>query len=221
MFYGYIFAFIGSLATCLSLAEMASMWVKIVAPAFMEYADVNRQGTRSPAPNTSGWLFWRLLATPNFSVGSRVRFRSSLGILSFLTTSTGWVSCIGWQANTASGIFIQGTIIQGLITLNNPNYNPQKWQGTLLLYAVLLLTVFVNSVMARFFPALEGLILILHVLGFFAIMIPLLCLAPMSSSKFVFATLSNTSGYSNDGVSWFVGLISSALIFVGEFEGLC
>ena len=72
--------------------------------------------------------------------------------------------------------------------LNDPSYNYQRWHGTLLLYAVLLVTVFVNTIAVRVLPALEGIILILHVLGFLAILIPLVHLAPQSTADFVFAT---------------------------------
>jgi choline transport protein len=103
--------------------------------------------------------------------------------------------------------------------LNDPSYNYQRWHGTVILYAVLLVTVFVNTVAVRVLPALEGVILILHVLGFLAILIPLVHLAPQSSAEFVFATWSNQSGYP-DGLSWFVGLTTSSVLFIG-FDGAC
>jgi choline transport protein len=129
----------------------------------------------------------------------------------------GWVSVIGWQAGCASGTFLGGTIIQGLLVLNHPSYEYQRWHGTLLLYAVLLVTVFVNTVAVRILPALEGVVLILHVLGFLAILIPLVHLAPISSAESVFATWSNFSGYP-DGLSWFVGLTTSSVLFVGMYS---
>ena len=132
---------------------------------------------------------------------------------------TGWISVLGWQAGCASGTFLGGTIIQGLLVLNDPSYDYQRWHGTLMLYGVLLLSLFVNTVAVRILPALEGTILVLHVLGFLAILIPLVHLAPISTPEFVFATWRNTSGYP-DGLSWFVGLISSSVLFVG-FDGAC
>lgn len=83
------------------------------------------------------------------------------------------------------------------------------------MYAVLALSVFVNTVGIRMMPYLESLILVLHVLGFFAILIPLVHLAPMSSSHFVFSEFVNESGYP-DGLSWFVGLTASSVLFIGK-----
>lgn len=157
-------------------------------------------------PTSGGQYHWAaLLAPPKWS--------------KFLSWLTGWVSVLGWQAGCASGTFLGGTIIQGLLVLNNPTYNPQRWHGTLILYAVLLVSVFVNTVAIRILPALEGIILILHVLGFLAILIPLVHLAPISPAEFVFNHWENVSGYA-DGLSWFVGLTMSAVLFIG-FDGAC
>lgn len=98
--------------------------------------------------------------------------------------------------------------------LNHPEYNYQHWHGTLVSYAVLLVSVFINTVGVKILPALEGILLILHVLGFLAILIPLVHLAPISPAEFVFQTWENRSGYS-DGLSWFVGLLSSSFLFMG------
>jgi hypothetical protein len=106
-------------------------------------------------------------------------------------------------------------MIQGLLVLNYPTYVYERWHGTLILYAVLLVSVFVNTLAVKALPALEGLILALHILGFFAILIPLVYLAPMSTVRFVFADFFNSSGYAN-GLSWFVGLTASSVLFIGE-----
>jgi amino acid transporter len=152
-------------------------------------------------PTSGGQYHWvALLAPPKYA--------------KFFSWLSGWVSSLGWQAGAASGTFLAGTMIQGLLALNNPTYGYKRWHGTLLLYAVLALSLFVNTILIRLMPYLEGCILVLHVLGFFAILIPLVHLAPMSSAKFVFATFINEGGYP-DGLSWFVGLTASSVLFIG------
>lgn len=121
---------------------------------------------------------------------------------------------LGWQAASATGAFLGGTIIQGLLVLNNPSYGYKRWHGTLLLYAVLLLSLLLNTVTARALPAIQTLLLILHIAGFFAVVIPLVHLAPMSTAQFVFAEYYNVAGYS-DGLSWFVGITTSSVLFIG------
>ncbi|KAI9793073.1 MAG: hypothetical protein M1816_000971 [Peltula sp. TS41687] len=179
MLYGYIFSFLGSLATCASIAEMASMY-----------------------PTSGGQYHWvAVISPPRYS--------------KFCSWLTGWVSIIGWQAATALGTYLGGTIIQALLVLNHPEYKAKRWHGTLLLYAVLSLTLLVNTVLSRVLPALEGLILILHFVGFFAILIPLVHLAPTSPASYVFGNFTNLSGYGSDGLSWFIGLVPSATLFIG------
>ena len=54
----------------------------------------------------------------------------------FLSYLTGWITVIAWQAVTASSVYLYGSTIQGLVILNHPEYMPQRWQTTLLFYAV-------------------------------------------------------------------------------------
>jgi hypothetical protein len=56
---------------------------------------------------------------------------------------------------------------------------------------------------------------ILHVAGFFAILVVLGCMAPKNSASEVFTEFVNRSGWSSDGVSWLVGLLSAVYPFLG------
>ncbi|KAH8696441.1 amino acid/polyamine transporter I [Talaromyces proteolyticus] len=138
----------------------------------------------------------------------------------FLSWLTGWSALTGWWANTASAIYFAGTMIQGLLVLNKPSYVIERWQGTLLMFAFLIVVVFVNTIAARLLPKIEGLILSIHIVGFFAILIPLVYLAPHSSAEFVFTEFANSSGWSSNGLVWFIALMSSNLPFIG-YDGPC
>jgi len=106
-------------------------------------------------------------------------------------------------------------MIQGLIVLNYESYEYQRWHGTLLCYAVIAVSLFVNTYLARVLPTIESAILVIHILGFFAILITLVYLTPHKSAKEVFATFGNTAGWSSDGLSFFVGLSTSMFAFIG------
>ena len=144
--------------------------------------------------------------------------RSSRKFLSFLT---GWLTVTGWQASVASGGYLSGTLIQGMIVLNYPNYNFQQWHGTLLLWAVILIAVFINTVVSSLLPMLEAIILIIHVLGFFAILIPLVYMGSAGSASSVFTSFINDGGWSTQGLSFFVGLIGNVFAFLGDFHCPC
>jgi choline transport protein len=130
----------------------------------------------------------------------------------------GWVTIIGWQAGQASVAFLAAEMIQALAILNYPNYSPTRWQGTLIFYGVIAFIVFINTYLARWLPKIEGMILILHIVGFFAILIPLVYLAPHGSARDVFATFINGGGWNTNGLSFFVGLITSVFSFLGMYR---
>lgn len=56
---------------------------------------------------------------------------------------------------------------------------------------------------------------ILHVVGFIAIVSVLGAMSSKHSASYVFTEFSNTSGWTNDGVSWLVGLLSTVYPFLG------
>lgn len=61
---------------------------------------------------------------------------------------------------------------------------------------------------------------VLHITGFVAILITLGVMAPKNSASFVFTEVSNSSGWSNQGVSWLVGLLSSIYPLLG-YDAAC
>ena len=107
-------------------------------------------------------------------------------------------------------------MIQGLLILNYPDYIFHRWHGTLLFYAIVLVSLFINTWLARLLPKIEALVLIVHVIGFFCILIPLVYLAPHGSVQSVFATFSNEGGWSSTGLAFFIGLSTSMYSFIGK-----
>jgi choline transport protein len=133
----------------------------------------------------------------------------------FFSYVTGWVTFVAWQAVLASAALLGGTMIQGLLILNYPDYVFYAWQGTLLFYAIVALALFVNTVLARLLPAIESGILVIHIVGFFGILIPLVYLAPHGSPSDVFTLFNNGGGWATDGLSFFVGETTVMFAFVG------
>ena len=128
----------------------------------------------------------------------------------------GWLTSIAWVAVLATGSIYVGTIIQGLIIFNHPNYDSHKWQGTLLCWAVISLAVFVNTIVSGLLPIIESIILVFHILGFVAVLVPLVCLAPHGSAASVFQTSLNKGGWPTQGMSYCVGFIGNVATFVGK-----
>ena len=117
----------------------------------------------------------------------------------FLSYITGWVTLIGWQATTASSAYLAGTILQSTILMLDTSYSPKPYQSMLLGWSVVLFAVVINTVGSKTLAHFEGLILIIHVLGFFAILIPLVYLSDHGDAS-IFTTFVNSGG-------WYVSLL--------------
>ena len=94
----------------------------------------------------------------------------------------GWLVICGWQGILAGSGYLTGTMIEALIQLNHPSYTPQRWEGTLLFWATIVVAVLINTVASRLLPPIEAFILVVHVLGFFAILIPVVYVSIEESS---------------------------------------
>ncbi|KAL4912346.1 amino acid/polyamine transporter I [Aspergillus aurantiobrunneus] len=156
----------------------------------------------SMAPTSGGQYHWVSMLAPPSSVR-------------FLSYISGWLTVIGWQATFATACYLTGTMIQGVVILTHPNYVPASWHPTMYYWAVVAFAVGINVVGRSVLPKLEGLILFVHILGFFAVMIPLVSLADIGSARDVFTQFNNEGGWSSDGLSFFVGLIGCVFAFAG------
>ncbi|KAK4870531.1 hypothetical protein LT330_004879 [Penicillium expansum] len=132
-----------------------------------------------------------------------------------LTQFKGWLTVIGWQATFATSCYLVGSLVQGLVVLTHSTYEPQRWHATLMFWAVVLLSVAINSLGGQVLPRFEGMILILHILGFFAILIPLTYMADHGTSKEVFTQFLNMGEFPSQGLSFFVGMVGCIFSFAG------
>lgn len=127
----------------------------------------------------------------------------------------GWLTVIGWQAAVAGAGFLSAGLIQGVAVMGSPDYMPAPWQTTLLMWAVIACAVVFNTVISSLLPKAEGLILVIHVLGFFAILVPLVYLGPHGDAETVFTSFLNGGGWPTQGLSFMLGMIACVFNFLG------
>lgn len=156
----------------------------------------------SMAPIAAGQYYWvYMLAPPRYK-----KFSSYI---------IGWLTSLAWIATTATETIFAGTMIQGLIILDNPDYDSKQWQGTLLAWLVIAVAIFVNVIVPGLLPKFEILILVFHVAGFIAIMTVLWVYSPHGSAASVFTVSLNEGGWSSQGLSYCVGFLGNVATFVG------
>lgn len=159
----------------------------------------------SMMPTSGGQYFWVSVLAPESS-------RKFAGYL------IGWLTITGWQSLVASGGFVTGTMIQGLILLNHPEYLPnmQNWHGTMLFWGVVLAAFSINTIFGKLLSRFEGFILILHILGFFAILLPLVFMSKeKSDTEAVFLTWINLGEWQTQELSFCIGILGNVFAFLG------
>lgn len=124
---------------------------------------------------------------------------------------------MAWQAGAASGSFLTGTIIQGLISLIDPNYEPTRWQGTLMVFAMVALIYIFNVWFAQGMPMIQNGLLILHIFGFFAVVSVLSAMAPRNPASAVFTHFQDRGEWQSMGVSLMIGQISAIYASLSTF----
>lgn len=122
-----------------------------------------------------------------------------------------------WQAIAVSLCYLIATLLQGIVVLSQAEeaYIPKAWQTVLIIWAVSLFAVLVNSTTGRALAKFEGLVLIIHLVGFFAVLIPMVYLAPHNDAASVFTTFLNEGGWSSQALSFLVGFPSGAASLIG------
>lgn len=91
----------------------------------------------------------------------------------------------------------------------------QRWHGTMLVIGVALFCVLFNIFLAKRLPLVEVLLLVIYVVGVFAITIPLWVLAPRASAHAVFTEFSNVGGWSTTGTAVMIGMSGTIASLAG------
>ncbi|KAF2724450.1 amino acid transporter [Polychaeton citri CBS 116435] len=137
-----------------------------------------------------------------------------------LSYIVGWSSALGWIAGVPScGIQLAG-IVQEMIILTMPNAKfTELWQITLVIFLVIMLTVGFNIFLGHHLPMAEGIILFVHVFGFFAFLLTFWIMGEPAPASDVFGQFYNGGGWPSTGLSCLVGLTTPIWCFVGADAG--
>ena len=163
------------------------------------------------SPTAGGQYHWvSELAPPSFQKG--------------LSYTTGWLLTLGWQTFLCGVSFSvvskvnlhclcrrltgpQASLILGLATLGNPEYEIQAWHQTLLTMCIVICCALFNVFFAKRLPLTEAVILVLHILGVFGIVIPLWVMAPHGNVHDTIFRFTNSGGWHSDGLAAVIGMI--------------
>ncbi|KAJ4298038.1 hypothetical protein N0V90_005937 [Kalmusia sp. IMI 367209] len=139
---------------------------------------------------------------------------------SIASWSVGWINVGGQIVLSAAAAFAGALQLLGIVILNEETYVPKRWQGLLLYWAILLYGAAINIWGSRLLPATNNISGVIHLVGLVAIMIVLGVMSEKNTAHFVFLEVTNSSGWSNTGVSWLVGLLSTVYPLLG-YDAAC
>ena len=85
-----------------------------------------------------------------------------------------------------------------------------------MIWAVLTFSIIFNTFFVSKLPILEGTVLVLHIVGFFAILVPLWVLGDMPKpASEVFFSFTDGGQWGNTGLSCLIGMLSPVFSFLG------
>ncbi|KAK5115488.1 hypothetical protein LTR62_001147 [Meristemomyces frigidus] len=113
-----------------------------------------------------------------------------------LSYASGWMSTLGWLASVASSVYVCGTQIQAMVNVLQPNVVMESWKITLIMFAIIAITIVFNTYGASILPTLEIASLIGHIAGFVFVLIALLVMCPKNSAYDVFVHFEQNGGWS-------------------------
>ncbi|OQD69177.1 hypothetical protein PENPOL_c002G02225 [Penicillium polonicum] len=135
----------------------------------------------------------------------------------FITWMQGWVTWFAWISTLAGVANTTATMIQGLASVNYPEYEPKQWHITLIIIGMLIIEALMNMYTFWLIPWIEMLAGILHICLLIVFLVVFTALAPRHTPEFVFLHTESTSGWA-EFPAWNIGLLTPVWGFVG-FDG--
>lgn len=99
--------------------------------------------------------------------------------------------------------------MQALIVINDVNYVPERWQGTLLTWAAVIFVACFNVFAAKHLPLAEGIFCSVHIFSFVPVIVCLWVMTPTKqSASAVFTEFTdNGAGWPNMAATVLVGQV--------------
>lgn len=106
--------------------------------------------------------------------------------------------------------------LQGIIVFSRPNYAPERWHTTLIMWFVVLVAWMQNIWGIKLLPMFQLFAGGLHILMFVVFCVVMLVMGRNANAKFVFTSFVNETGWENSTVAWFIGLLPSIWCVIGK-----
>ncbi|KAK5739630.1 hypothetical protein LTR17_005114 [Elasticomyces elasticus] len=196
----------GMFLSCLSMAEMAS-----ISPTAGGIA-VSAQRAQ---PNYEIWLTPLLIAA-QIPLGERVSdLFAPPGYQKPLSYAVGWLSALGWQSAMPLISYTAAQQVIALIATCQADYVWKGWQGALLTIAFVVFAILFNMFAINKMPLIEGLVVTIHLFGFFAFVVIFWVLGPREPASRVFTEFQDQNGWGSYGLATLVAVVGPSAALIG------
>lgn len=112
--------------------------------------------------------------------------------------------------------YIIADIVQAMLQISDPTYKPERWRGTLLIMATVIVVAAFNILLASHLSMCEGLFATCHFFAFVPVAVALLIMAPKQPPSEVFTHFTDNGGsWPNMGLTVLVGQVSNMFAVLG------
>lgn len=179
-----------------------TIWMTVIQACGMFFATLSLAEMASISPTAGGQYHWvSEFAPPSLQKP--------------LSYAVGWMSALGWQTAMPAVAYVAGTQIISLISLVDTTYIAQNWHSALLTIAFVVFAILFNMFAINKMPLVEGLVVIIHVFGFFAFIVILWVMGPRTPGSETFTTFADEYGWGNSGVAMLVAVVGPASALIG------
>jgi len=179
-----------------------AVWMFLIVCIGMTFVMLSMAEMASIAPTAGGQYHWVSEFAPQ-------KYQK---ILSY---TVGWLCVLGWQVGLTGTSLIASQQLEALIVLANPTFVIQGWHGSLFTIGVTIFAIVCNTVLIRKLPLLEGIVMILHIVGFFAILLVLWVLAPHAPANDVLTRFEDKNDWGSKGLATLVGILGPQVTLTG------
>jgi choline transport protein len=98
----------------------------------------------------------------------------------------------------------------------SPDYVIKGWHGALLTMAYVSSAIVFNTSAIGKMPILEGIAVVLHILGFLAFLIVFWVMGPRAPAEETFTTFADGNGWGSLGLATMIGMVGPATTYLGS-----
>jgi len=134
-----------------------------------------------------------------------------------LSYCTGWLCSLAWLGYLSACGVIIGGLVHDMALIYRPNLAAlnSQWFPTLIAVLALLMGALFNGRLAKQFPLLQSIMLVIHLGSWAAFVVTLWVTAERGNARDVLLTFNNGGGWSSPGASTVVGVLTACSSLLG------